>query len=290
MSKQNRNYRHFDPRAVVIVVLAISTTLFFSSAVQEKGAARDAAPQVAVKTRDPVKTKEKARAVLNQKAPFCLDVPVLLYHHVQPFAKAKAANQTKLTVDVGTFDRQMAYLWARGYTTLTAKQLVDAIRLKGQLPAKSVVLTFDDGYRDVFEYAYPILQKYHMMANLAIATGLLDGSGYLSWGQLEEMVRSGGVYLIDHTWSHYPVGKGPFEKVVVEIETARQQLEQHTGQKVDVFAYPFGSSSNLAISVLQKGGFIGAFSTTPGFSQCDWFIMALHRNRIGNAPLAAYGL
>lgn len=236
---------------------------------------------------------EKQQSVEEQKeqySGFCLYAPVLMYHHVQPFAEASQKGQTALSVDNGIFDNQMSYLVANKYTSITAKQLIDAIRTHSSLPPKSVVITIDDGYKDAYLYAYPILQKYRLVANIMIPTGLVGGEDYLNWEQIGEMSRSGLVYFTDHTWSHYSLGNASSDKITFEIMTAKQQLEDHTGQKVDIFTYPYGSFSNLVVSILQQNGFIGAFSTIPGSYQCDSFIMDLHRTRIGNASLSAYGL
>lgn len=221
---------------------------------------------------------------------FCLNVPVLLYHHIQPTASAKQKGQAVLSVDNGIFDQQISYLVSRGYTPITAKQLVDALRTHGSLPPKSIVLSFDDGYKDIYDYAFPIFQKYHITVNLMLATGLLGGGDYLTWGQVEEMGRSGLVYFVDHTWSHYSLGRGTADKIKFEVETAKQQLEQYTGQAVNILAYPYGSVGATATKILQDDGFFGAFTSNPGYTQCDSFILTLRRNRIGNAPLSYYGL
>lgn len=221
---------------------------------------------------------------------FCLQVPVLMYHHVQPSAKAKEKGQLGLTVDPSIFDQQMAYLASKGYTSVSALQLVEALRNHMPLPAKSVVITLDDGYRDAYEYAYQILQKYHLIANLAIPTGLMEGADYLTWGQIQEMGRSGLIYFMDHTWSHSSLGNADINKIKYEIETAKQQLEQKTGQGINLFVYPYGSFGNNVIDILQHDGFVGAFSTIQGLMQCDTFIMDLHRTRIGNTSLSYYGL
>lgn len=221
---------------------------------------------------------------------FCLNIPILMYHHIQPEALAKTKNQTSLTVDNDFFDQQMSYITTHGYTIVSASQLVDALRFHTPLARKSIVVTIDDGYKDAYEYAFPILKKYNIPASLMIPTGLLEGDDYLSWSQLGEMVNSGIINLTDHTWSHYNVARGTADKIKYEIETGKAQLEQHTGVKITLFTYPNGSFGNEAIKVLQEDGFTGAFTTIPGTYQCDSFILTLHRTRIGNAPLSAYGL
>lgn len=221
---------------------------------------------------------------------YCLNVPVLMYHHVQPQSQAVEKNQTATSVDDGVFDQQIQYLISQGYTFLTAKELVDALRNKSQVSSKSIVLTFDDGYLDNYRFAYPVIKKYGVKGNFMITTGLLGGSDYMSWENVREMAGSGFAYFTDHTWSHYAVGYGEADKIRYEITTARQQLQENTGQTVDLFTYPYGSFSDLSIDILKQEGFTGAFSTIFGDVQCDSFIMALHRRRIGNSPLSSYGL
>lgn len=221
---------------------------------------------------------------------YCLYVPVILYHHIQPQTEAVANKQTSLSVDNGYFDQQMGYLVSHGYTTITSQQLVDAVRGHTGVPPKSIVVTIDDGYADQYNYLFPVIKKYNVKVSLMIPSGLIGNPGFMTWDQVREMAGSGLVSLIDHTWSHYPIQSGTYDKIKFEIETGKSVLEQNTGQRIDLFAYPYGSFNNASISILQQDGFLGAFSTIGGSYQCDSFIMTLHRNHIGNAPLSAYGL
>lgn len=225
---------------------------------------------------------------------FCLHVPVLMYHHVQPWDIAQAHGQTSLSVTPEYFDQQMAAV-AQRYTPISAQALVDALRSHTTLPSNAIVVTLDDGYEDNYTYAYPIFQKYHVTASLMVPTGLLGGTGnnsYFTWGELKQMVDSGLIFAYDHTWSHYPVGTGSIEKDQFEIMTAKQQLESNLGKPVTIFVNPYGTGANnpRVVSELQQDGFTGAYSTIGGSYQCDSFIYSLHRIHIGNAPLSAYGL
>lgn len=226
---------------------------------------------------------------------FCLSVPIIEYHHVQPLDVARARGQTSLSVDPIFFDQQMAYLVAQGYVSLTGEQLINALINHTALPSKSVVITLDDAYEDQYAYAFPILQKYHLIANIMVPTGLLGGQGnnqYLSWDELKRMVQSGTFFADDHTWSHYPMGSGAKEKDQFEIMTAKNQLESNLNVHVTVFTYPYGTNAaNPAIwQELQQDGFSGAFSDTEGKYQCQNEIFDLKRTHIGNAPMSAYGL
>jgi peptidoglycan/xylan/chitin deacetylase (PgdA/CDA1 family) len=222
---------------------------------------------------------------------YCLHVPILMYHHIQPEATAKDLGQTSLTVDSGVFDGQMAYLAANGYTTIWASDLIDALNKHTGLSGKPVLITMDDGYADNDTYALPVLRKYNLKANLMLASGLVgSNSDMLTWGQVNDMKGSGLFYFTNHTWSHWPISKGPQDKIDSEIDTAQTQIQQYTGQTVNTFTYPYGSFNNNAIETLQRKGYVGAFSEIPGQYQCDSFIMTLHRTRIGNGSLASYGI
>jgi len=222
---------------------------------------------------------------------FCLRVPVLMYHHIQPEATAKELGQTSLTVDSVIFDQQMAYLTASGYTPIWADELIDALRNHTGLSGKPILVTMDDGYADNDNYALPILRKYNVKANLMLASGLVgSNSDMLNWGQVADLKNSGLIYITNHTWSHYAISNGPQDKIESEIGIAQSQIQQYTGQTINIFTYPYGMFNNNAIETLLNKGYLGAFSEIPGQYQCDSFLMTLHRTRIGNASLAAYGI
>lgn len=214
-----------------------------------------------------------------------------MYHHIQPENIARNLGQTSLTVDSTIFQEQMAYLAANGYTTLWADELANALINHTQLPFKSVVITMDDGYADNYTYALPVLEQYHLKANLMLATGLVDSNpDMLTWSEVQGMKNSGLYYFTNHTWSHWPVSRGPQSKIVEEISTAQTQIQQNTGQTVNIFTYPYGSFNDNAILTLRQMGYIAGFTEIPGFYQCDSFLMTLHRTRVGNAPLYYYGI
>ncbi len=152
------------------------------------------------------------------------------------------------------------------------------------------MITLDDGYADIYNYAFPIIKKYNIVVNVAVITGFLENKEYLSWSQLKEMINSGLAKPIDHTWSHPNPKKSTQEKIEYEITTGKQQLEEKLGLTVKSFIYPYGNVDKRAIEFLQKNNFTSALSTNPGNWQCNSFILELHRLRVGNLSLATYGL
>ena len=218
---------------------------------------------------------------------FCLNVPILMYHHIQPAAIAKQKDQIALSVDSGTFESQMAYLNSAGYTTISTSQLAQALINHGQVPGKSVVVTIDDGYGDFYNFALPIVQKYHIHVDLLIPTGLLNNPDYMNWDQLKAAISSGLITIVNHTHSHTNLGAADASKISFEVLTAKKQLAD-IGQNPNIFGYPYGVVSG--VKFLQDNGFVAALSTIPGQTQCDSFMMSLHRTRVGGSQLKAYGL
>jgi len=220
---------------------------------------------------------------------FCLNVPMLLYHHVQPLAEAKEQGHAQLTVDSGIFDEQMQYLVSNGYNTISSDQVVNALLAHHQLPAKSIVVTLDDGYDDAYNYSFPIAKKYNVNLDWMVPSGLLGNPGYMTWDQLKEAAGNSLIHIYNHSWSHAALGNVDTAKLDQEVMVSNQQLESSLGKKITLFTYPYGTFSETTIAYLKEHGFIGGISTINGTQQCESYIMTLHRTHIGNAPLSSYG-
>lgn len=223
-------------------------------------------------------------------AGYCLTVPILMYHHVQPLAEAAKLGHEQLTVDRDVFESQLAYLHDRKYTTITLDSLVEAIKNHTTVPENSIVLTFDDGYRDMYTYVFPLLKQYNMNGSFMISTGLLENTDYMTWANVIEMSKDSHVTLYNHTWSHAALGQISKEKIDFELTTSTTDFVNQLGHMSTVMAYPYGSYSTDAISVLKSHGFTAAVTTEPGRVQCDTYLMTLKRDHVGNAPLSSYGL
>lgn len=219
---------------------------------------------------------------------FCLDVPILIYHHIQPLDEARRLGHAQLTVDSKIFDEQMHYLVEHGYQTITSEQVALALRSHQQLPPKSVVVTLDDGYDDFYNYAFPIAKKHNVKMDFMISAGLIGNPGYMTWDQLREIAQNSLISIYNHTWSHAALGDSDLATIEREVMTANDQLEQKLNKKITIFTYPYGSFGKNVIEFLSQRGFIGGISTLEGTMQCKSYVMTLHRARIGNAPLSFY--
>ncbi len=225
----------------------------------------------------------------NQKYGPCRYVPILLYHHVMEAKEAAAIGATYLNVPPEIFRSQMDYLWQKGYQVIGLDEMVEGIR-NNSLPAKPVVLTFDDGYRDFYDYIYPILREKGIKATLFIISQFVGGERYLVWPQIKEMVDSGLVLPGNHTLNHPYLTKLSEFQIKDQIFSANNILREHLGRSVYFFAYPYGSLNSQIEQILKEGGFLGAVVTTNQAPQCLGLPYRFSRIRIGAVPLTNYGL
>lgn len=219
----------------------------------------------------------------------CAVVPVLMFHHVEDLTEAKKEGHLSLTVGIDYFTKDLEYLKTKGYTTISPAELIAFFDNGTALPAKPVMLTFDDGYADNGTGMYQTMLAVGAKGTIFTPTGLLNNPGYLNWERIREMAGSGLISFGNHTWSHRNVG-GSAEVVENEITTADTQLEQNGLNDPKVFAYPFGLETKQAVKDLKDLGYKLAFTTVPGRIMCAQKRFDLPRVRIGNASLAAYGL
>ncbi len=216
-------------------------------------------------------------------------VPILMYHHLSE----DVANSEMVSPE--QFEAQIRALSEAGYTGVSFDELQGYVLRGEPLPEKPVVITFDDGYLSNYTLAYPILQKYNMKATI-FAIGVSFGKDHykdtdyamtphFGAAEAQEMTDSGLISIQSHTydmhqWPPYEDGSaavrenilplaGESEEAYVQALTedftkSRAQLEDATGQPVDVLAYPAGQYSTLAQVTLQELDVHVTLSTNPG--------------------------
>lgn len=256
----------------------VATQSGFLTAIQE---AQKLAEEKRKVEEEKKRQEEELKKFIAQYGP-CRNIPILMYHHV-------ADQSGWLFVRKDYFLEQMNYLANKGYTTVTLPEVVETLAVGKPLPQKPVVLTFDDGYRDFYENAYPVLKSLNFKATIFVISQHVGGSAYLNWSQLLEMQSSGLITIGDHTLSHPSLPPLSEEKLKDEIISAKNILEQNLGGVINVFAYPYGNANGLAEKILREGGFLAAVTSHRGLT-CAKLPYELPRVRIGNAPMTSYGL
>jgi len=206
-------------------------------------------------------------------AQFARRVPVLMYHHVGP---ARPGTYPDLTVSPTAFERQIEALARAGYAGLTPGQYLRALRGEVPLPERPVLVTFDDGYADVAEYALPVLARHGFGCVVFVVTGQWAGTN--AWdeargsaahrllscdqirGWLGPAVEFGG-----HSRTHASLPTLEARTLSDEVEGCRGDLELLTGSAPVAFAYPYGDFDGDTVDAVRKTYSL-AFTTIEGLN------------------------
>jgi peptidoglycan/xylan/chitin deacetylase (PgdA/CDA1 family) len=174
-----------------------------------------------------------------------LTAPIIFYHHVVP---GDPPNIYCVTTDA--FTEQMDYLQSNGYTAIPISLLVKAIREGADLPDRPVVISFDDGNADIYENAYPIMQKYGFTGTLYLVMNYLDHATFLTSDQAAEMYHAGWE-IGSHSMSH-PDLVGMQDALTYQVVNSKEGLGDAIGAPVNTFAYPYGETDNDIISEVKQ--------------------------------------
>jgi peptidoglycan/xylan/chitin deacetylase (PgdA/CDA1 family) len=199
--------------------------------------------------------------------------PILMYH---AFGKSGEAP-SRYILPAQCFERQMAWLKRLRYRVLS---LEDYLRYRAEdrlPPARSVVITADDGYLDNYTVAYPILRRYGFPATIFLvsgnvgdanrwdAPGLLRDRALMSWTEIKEMIQ-GGVTFGAHTQTHPMLTAVTSDRAHAEIAGSRTELAQALDRPIQLFSYPHGKYDVIARSIVEQVGYSGACSTRAGMN------------------------
>jgi peptidoglycan/xylan/chitin deacetylase (PgdA/CDA1 family) len=184
-------------------------------------------------------------------------VPILTYHK---FCTGESPDA--YTINIKEFEEQMRYLKNNDYKVISVIQLLDCIE-NNFFPEKPVVITIDDGFKSVYNLAFPILRKYQFPATLYLYTDFIDnGSHQLSWEEIKEMMDS-GMEIGSHSLSHCNLinmkqNESTMEylrRIENELNFSKAILERNTGTMVQSFAYPYGVYSNQIVMMAKQAGY-----------------------------------
>lgn len=194
-----------------------------------------------------------------------LKVPILMYHYISTPPVDADKYRADLSIAPDAFREQMAYLADNGFETVDLYDLSLAIIDKRSLPEKPVIITLDDGYRDNFENAFPILQEFGLSATFFIITQPIDDGNeiYLSWKMVEEM-SDAGMRIEPHSKTHADLSIAEKEYIIYEVLGSQETIAAHTGQTPRFFCYPGGSYDEATIEVVSDLNFWGAVTTEGG--------------------------
>ena len=201
------------------------------------------------------------------------EIPVIMYHRVINKSENEGIYGTYIYEDI--FRKHLQYLKDKNYTVITFKDL-DKIgwRNRFEKGKKYIILTFDDGYKDNYDLAFPILKEFDFKATIF----LMGRSTYNEWdvkagGEIEfplmsvEMIKEMQDYGIEfgaHTFNHPKLNTLSNEEIEYQIVDVKKPLEEKIGKEIITFAYPYGILNDYAKKMTKKAGYTFALATDSG--------------------------
>lgn len=186
------------------------------------------------------------------------EVPVLCYHHIRNFSAGQSESMKSYSVTPVAFASQMKALADSGFQTVLPDQLYEYLCHDGVLPAKPVMITFDDTDEEQYTIGAAEMNKYGFKGVYFIMTISINRPRYMSKEQIKNLSDSGHV-IAGHTWDHHMVTKYTGADWDTQLVKPQRQLEAITGKKIKYFAYPFGLWNQAAIPEIEKRGYDLAF-------------------------------
>lgn len=208
-------------------------------------------------------------------------IPVLMYHSISTIPG------NTLGVPVQQFTDEMEWLNQQNYTSLSLEEFYEALVNKTPIPEKPIVLTFDDGYSDNYDAAWPILRQHGFKATFFVTTNSV-GPGMMNWDQLNDLVHQGNS-VASHTVHHYDLATLPSKQQVDELSLSKQDVEDHLSNKVNALCFPSGQYNQTTLELMPKLGYALGFTTQSGKVHRGDNLLTLKRLRIsGGMSITAF--
>lgn len=211
-----------------------------------------------------------------------------MYHYVSEPPPEADVYRKDLSVTPAQFESHVQALQNAGYQSIPLSDLVSYLATgQPELPAKGVVLTFDDGYVDNYDNALPVLQKYGFTATIFVITDFVDMQrpGYATWAQLAEM-HAAGIDIGSHSRDHADLSGRDVDFLVWQALGSRQMIESRLGFTPRLFCYPAGRYDDLAIQVVRSADYWGAVTTQQGATHASDAPFELTRVRVRGSHTA----
>ena len=208
-------------------------------------------------------------------------VPILCYHR---FGGAK----DRMSVSAKSLDAQMRYLRNHDFHVIPLADMVAFLQGRKQLPRKSVVITIDDGFRSIYDIAFPIFKEYGYPVTVFVYTDFIGAPAALTWKQIKRMRNSGIVDIHSHSKTHANLGlrkSGEPEpayrrRIQREVVAPHRKIKSQLGKTPTFFAYPYGDTNEVAIGYLEDLNYQLGVTVQPGGNAAFAYPFMLHRSMI----------
>lgn len=216
-------------------------------------------------------------------------ISILMYHQVGAFAPMRTHRATYC--DHRRFAAQMRLLKALDYRVLSMDEVVACLGGQRPIPPRAVALTFDDGYENFYEHAFPILQQYGFPAMVYLVAGKIGGhadwlaaeghppAALMDWPRIREL-RAAGIDFGSHGMRHIRLANQPPEVLRHELADSRERLQDGLGEAVHHFCYPYGSHDLACLYTAAEAGYQSAVTCQRGRATAGFDPLALPRKAI----------
>jgi peptidoglycan/xylan/chitin deacetylase (PgdA/CDA1 family) len=196
-------------------------------------------------------------------------IPVLMYHEIADDVRGKELHKclhSDYIVTPEAFAAQMHYLHEQGFYSLTPSLLIKALidQNMEQLPERSVLVTFDDGFAGNYEQALPILRRYQLCATFFVIVAEIGTPRMMTWNQLDALAQE-GMQVQSHLMHHVMMSDLDFMETARELNESRTILAERLGMPVEYLSLPNGSYHAQYQKLAKESGYLGGFSSKLGF-------------------------
>ncbi len=207
-------------------------------------------PVVATKPDSGIKTS--ATTLATNTSP---SIPILMYHEI-------GDGPNSLYVPTDKFRDQMKYLYSSGYHTVTMAGAYDML-VNAQIPSKTVVLTFDDGYTSFYTKAWPIMKEFGFTGTVYVCTSFTGKNNYLTWDEMKTL-NDAGIEIGSHTKNHVDLKTVSATVLNDEVSGSKKILEENLGVPVTSFCYPIGAYDDKTPPAVKQVGYDSAVTVVYG--------------------------
>ncbi len=194
-------------------------------------------------------------------------VPVLIYHQVIDGAANGIHRPTPYEVSIENFEAQLDFLKRNNFETLS---LFELMRLSDSADfsknKKHVVITFDDGYLDNYQNAFPLLRKRNFSATFFVIVNRIGSSGFMTWDQLREMQQH-GMSIQSHTMNHQPLATLADDAIHTELRDSRAQLTEQLQCPIDFISFPHGSYDDRVLRAAVEAAYKAWCTSDFGYAE-----------------------
>ena len=210
-----------------------------------------------------------------------VSTPILMYHYLSVPPQDADIYRLDLSVTPELFAAHLDAIQAAGYTTISLYDLYAHLVQGAPLPEKSVVITFDDGYRDNYENALPLLRERGMVATFFVVTDFMDEERpeYLTWDMAREML-SAGMRIESHGRNHVSLQEKPLDYLVWQALGSMETIEFELGVRPRFVSYPAGEYDKATADVFAGAGYWAGATTRQGATHSSDSLFDLRRVRV----------